>query len=375
MTTTPENCHTTDACGARRHPASSRVIDCIGRAPGRFSSVVGLVLSGRFPVSTDIAGGSDGKDGPVRRYGRKLSNALYRKYFQALRFHYRHVTARRRGPPGAPIRTAGILIISLPRSGSSWVGSILGAAGNAIYLREPLNQNHLAAGGTGTVFEIDAQAPPPAYAAAASAAFRAMPAFDAGIAPHPRQWTPGHRARGRVVVKEVNPFICDWLARTYRPRMVLLLRHPAAIAQSYHRLGWDLAYAPLGIDPREPFWRRHGDFQARALRRVLAFSQRYDDITIAHYEDICADPVVRFRALFDHCGLDWSADVERRIVRQSSRHDGSSSYATARISRQAADAWRRALSPAQLAEVRRGYARQPLPWYQAEADWTLDVRS
>lgn len=343
------------------------------RAVGVISSIVNLVPLGRFSESNAVARRSNGSAGdsarPAGVYRQKLANGLHRKYYQALRLRHRHLTSRRRAAPAAAIQTPGILIISLPRSGSSWVGSILGAAGNAIYLREPLNQSYLAAGGEGTVFAVDDATLPAGYAAAASAAFQAQPAFDPGIAPHPRQWTRRNRRRGRVVVKEVNPFICDWLARLYRPRIVLLLRHPAAIAQSYRRMGWDLSYAPLGIDPHEPFWTRHGDFQARTLRHVLGFSQRYDDISIVHYEDICADPIARFRDLFDHCRLDWSTEIERRIRRQSSSNDDPSSYATSRISQRTADAWRRTLSAAELAEVRRGYMRQPLPWYQAESHW------
>src|SRR4051794_38244039 len=45
-------------------------------------------------------------------------------------------------------RRPAVLILSLPRSGSSWVGSLLGRAPDALYLREPVSQsdpgiNHL----------------------------------------------------------------------------------------------------------------------------------------------------------------------------------------------------------------------------------------
>src|SRR5262245_30987828 len=37
-----------------------------------------------------------------------------------------------------------ILVISIPRSGSSWLGDSLGISSNALYLREPITQKHLA---------------------------------------------------------------------------------------------------------------------------------------------------------------------------------------------------------------------------------------
>ncbi len=357
-------------------PASLLVRDRTVQAMAINSPIPSLASLIRLPNSegfvrrfTGEIDRSRNNDDARSRYRDKLSNAIQRRYYAALRFRHQHITWRAHPASAVQPKSPGILIISLPRSGSSWVGSILGAAGNAIYLREPLNQSYLAAGGNGTVFPVDDTRLPPGYADAARAAFLAQPTFDTGIAPHPQQWTGGDRNRRRVVVKEVNPFVCDWLARAYRPRIVLLLRHPAAIAQSYHRLGWDLSYAPLGIDPKESFWIRHGDFQARTLKHVLAFSARYQDIKVVRYEDICADPVAQFRALFDYGQIAWDGDIEQRIRRQSTSNDDPSSYATSRFSNTMAGSWRQSLSPVEIANVRRGYSRQILPWYQTDADW------
>src|SRR5437016_2265272 len=46
-------------------------------------------------------------------------------------------------PPAGPA----VVVLSLPRSGSSWVGQTLGLAPEAAYLREPLDQLFLARGG------------------------------------------------------------------------------------------------------------------------------------------------------------------------------------------------------------------------------------
>ena len=43
----------------------------------------------------------------------------------------------------APVRQPPVLLTSLPRSGSSWIGRILGSADEALYLREPLTQAYL----------------------------------------------------------------------------------------------------------------------------------------------------------------------------------------------------------------------------------------
>ena len=66
-----------------------------------------------------------------------------------------------------------ILVLSLPRSGSSWVGETMGISKNAMYLREPINQSYLLERiSDETVFEFDLERPPTAYLKAARDTFR-----------------------------------------------------------------------------------------------------------------------------------------------------------------------------------------------------------
>jgi len=52
-------------------------------------------------------------------------------------------------------RQPSTLVLSLPRSGSSWVGETLGSALNALYLREPVTQSDASFYDRGTVFALD----------------------------------------------------------------------------------------------------------------------------------------------------------------------------------------------------------------------------
>lgn len=137
-----------------------------------------------------------------------------------------------------PLSGKPALVISLPRSGSSWIGRILGGAPNATYLREPLTQSNLALGASSTVFYVDPQLPPHSYTQFADYAFTGLPAFSTGIVQTPSQWSLLSRINKRLVLKEVNPLALAWLCETYRPRIIYLVRHPAAVALSYWRLGW-----------------------------------------------------------------------------------------------------------------------------------------
>src|SRR3990170_2276289 len=95
-----------------------------------------------------------------------------------------------------------LLLLAFPRSGSSWVGEILGSAKNALYLREPLSQGlNVRNGRRGTVtLQVDA-----AYGRDMDRAFLGLPTFPRHVVLFPKQWNLRGRPAARVVIKEVNP--------------------------------------------------------------------------------------------------------------------------------------------------------------------------
>jgi len=274
-----------------------------------------------------------------------------------------------------------VLLISLPRSGSSWIGLALGSASNALYLREPITQSHLGAGADNPVFEVDPFAPPPLYAEFATRTFDGWPALRPGTVDDPGQWRLRERASRRLVVKEVNLFALGWLTRRYSPRVVLLLRHPAAIASSFERLGWDpcrhmtgraSADAPAQSPATHDFWACNGRFQGRALRHARDALAKYPDHCVVRYEDLCENPVRQLRQLYDFCELTWTATVEALVHDMSSgSEDGNlatSPYAVRRDSTAMTAAWRERVAPGSVARLRAAYLHFGLPWYGSD-DW------
>ena len=259
-------------------------------------------------------------------------------------------------PPASPP----ILILSLPRSGSSWVGETLGYAQNALYLREPVTQTYLAHGGTRTTIEIEAE-PPAVYQRAAERAFLGWPLFPPRIVHFPDQWSLSERRHKRLVIKEVNPWTTAWYIEQFQPRIIFLLRHPAAIGLSYRKRGW------WGDEP--DVWQRIGASYGAALTAAWRSLSRYGPHKLVFYEDLCAEPIAVFRRLCQFADLTWDARLEDFVRRKSSGQvEGSK---TSRDSRQMIDAWRGAITAAELADLRRGYCAFELPWYQASAEWEL----
>lgn len=283
-----------------------------------------------------------------------------------------------------------LLIVSLPRSGSSWVGTILGNAANALYLREPLNQSYLATGGKTTVFDVDPRSPPEDYALFAARAFNGVPVFPNGVVRNAANWSLFSRRGKGLVVKEVNPLALPWLLETYHPRVIYLVRHPAAVASSYWQLGWrgtEEKLLQLGprlmngpfkrwqdvIQSASGFWQAQGIFQGAVLRLATDSLAGYGDYRIISYEAICSDPEGKLLGLLDFSELTVDESVRQQIVDSShgTNKGEQSAYTTRRNSLEMARAWKREVTEEQLAMVQAGFSAFKLPYYASADDWTI----
>jgi len=294
------------------------------------------------------------------------------------------VTGEMMGPPPA-VRHA-VLVCSLPRAGSSWVGRILGLGEDALYLREPLTQSYLRHLGPGTppFFEWEMCRDRHAYDRLAELAFRGIPRFPPTVVPYPRQWSLRRRRSKHLVVKEVNPLVARRFWDRFRPKLVLLVRHPVSVARSFHALGWTgdqlsgrfraetlTAFhrqAPLPAENR--YWAQSGAFQAIA-QNVVAEGLRDIDHLVVRYEDLCTDPVAEFERIFAYCELAFRPAIRDEVLRSSQADPAYAPgrYDTVRNSRAMATRWKSEVAPNDIADVRRGYfACRPL-FYTDAADW------
>jgi hypothetical protein len=256
-----------------------------------------------------------------------------------------------------------LLILSVRRSGSSWVGGTLGLAKDALYLREPITQMRLAGGAKETLVEVNPAAPADEYREPAEMAFAGLPAFPRHSIKLPEQWRLAERRKRRLVVKEVNPLACAYLVGRFRPRLIFLVRHPAGVALSFCKQGW--------WSPDSMTWEEMGARQGAMLRAALDVLEDYGDYRVVRYEDLCLDPLARFRDLFAFAELAWGDDIVAHIQNETSGGDRADPYSTSRLSRSMPRAWSRAIAPDALEQLRKGYAARRVPWYEAEEDWFL----
>ena len=268
-----------------------------------------------------------------------------------------------------PMQQPPVLLVSFPRSGSSWLGRLLSYSANACYLREPITQarRRWYPDALHAVTDVGINQAPRHYTRYANRAFAGCPAFSYATVLDPGDWALSHRSTRRVLIKEVNPFAVGWMRTRYAPTVIHLMRHPVAVAQSMHQRGWTtqrlhdylsperLAQSPL--DPEslpDSFWPQIGAVQGLAHHAVRAACPA-DVYTPVHYETLCTDPVGTVRRLCRAVGLTWHGAMPAAIQSHSTAPDvDSDPYATTRRSASQATAWKDA-PPEQIQSVQTGY--------------------
>lgn len=263
----------------------------------------------------------------------------------------------------------GLLVTGLPRSGTSWVGKMVEASRQVVYVNEPLNLRHPPGRSPGV---LDADATHRFQYICADNEGPWLPAFRrtlalrygigrelrrnhkpydiARMAKYATAFAAG-RLRGRRAMLD-DPYAllaAPWLAERFGVRTVVLVRDPVSLVGSYRKLGWfihpdELLGQPLAI--RDLL----GD-HADALREAAAGDDRigatavlwravYDvvdkvhrhvpGITVRRYEDFALAPVEEFGSLYDHFGLEFDAAARAHIVAATTATEGDSQAGFAR---------------------------------------------
>lgn len=233
-----------------------------------------------------------------------------------------------------PFRQPPILLASFPRSGSSWLGRILATSPEIAYLREPVNQEAIRRDPTATLARMDEEKTRRMHLELAAPCFYGRVPRGLASVPHIGRFLPGRRHRVRLLIKEVNPYAALLYLERFRPDFLFLTRHPAAIADSFLRRGWDLS------DWRS-FGREVGEVLQTCVERRLSM--------VAH-EKLASNPEVEIPALFDHLGLRRPPDLAEVIVRFCRGTASGSPYAVERESADLVERWRRTL-PSPVADA------------------------
>lgn len=299
-----------------------------------------------------------------------------------------------------------LLIVGVPRSGTTWVGRALGRTDGSAYVNEPDGFRDpfafrvmLQHGENPALAPGD---PAPDYErlwTGALAGGRRPGTWRDRLAWRLYEGTPlderrDARATGRpsarlrlvralavpraaepnarhVVVKSVQSILAvDWIAQRFRPRVLVVERHPFNVLASWIELDFVrnpresgtisvAARERWGLEPPGPDAPRleHQAFHYGVLSSALrdAAARHPEWITTCH-EHLCVDSVVRFRALAPTVGLEWGEAADHFVT--DSDREGRP-YRTNRRAEEQPERWRERLDARQIATIRETLARFP----------------
>ena len=303
-----------------------------------------------------------------------------------------------------------VLVVGVPRSGTTWVAQALCAGAGASYVEEPDNHFRFAYAyrakrelGRGPYPEarVDEDLDETAFGVLWRHAFTtgrrtALQALsrsvanrlvtlagpkdaahtlagtirDARLLVASRLAMPEHAKRPsqHMVVKSVYAPLCaEWVSARHAARTVVVVRRPLEIVASWVTLGWlgprwpdPLSSVPAQViealtgrcaAPAAPSSRLgRAAWLVGVLQRTLEQTvERNPSWALAAHELLYRSPLDEFRWLADVVGLPWSDAGDRAIDR--GRRPGSG-YDTRRVASQLDDAWRGRLSEEEVREIR-----------------------
>jgi hypothetical protein len=247
---------------------------------------------------------------------------------------------------------ASILVTGAHRSGTTWVGRMLGADAQTAYISEPLNVLHRPGVLRAKIdhwYQYICEDNEAEY----------LPAFEELLDFRYHLWEEIRSIRSprdflrmgrdfaifynglmrgqRLLLKDpFAVFSVVWFARQLNFKVVVSVRHPAAFASSLKRLGWnfdfnDLLDQPLLMrDHLEPYRAEMQAIQSDDIIRQasLLWTMIYrfvhsarglnPDFIVVRHEDLSRDPVNGYRELYASLGLEYSPRAEKRILNSSS---------------------------------------------------------
>lgn len=263
------------------------------------------------------------------------------------------------------------MLLSTSRSGSSWIGKVLSFSPEIAYLREPITQamihklnqlprSYLESQNEKIMnFYDDMDAIDRRFIDITNQSFKGIPPItQSNIIGDRTDFFPLSRDEKHLLIKEVNPLAAHFFCKYYSPKMIILLRHPAGIIDSYMRLGW------LRVEP-EVFGLRYGRLMFNTIRACQSVP-----VKVVAYEDIAAKPQEQYRKLFDFMGVSSPSNFDKIIDEYcNQKNRGWKPYKTKRSSAHEAYKWKHNLDKRVIKEVKKGYMQSGLNYYQDEEDW------
>jgi hypothetical protein len=300
-----------------------------------------------------------------------------------------------------------ILVTGAHRSGTTWVGKMLSASKGAAYISEPLNVHHRPGVMSSPVEHwytyictdneneyLSALSETLTYRYHIGNEIKSLRSAK-DLLRMVRDWSNfqvGRIRHQRPLLKDPFAiFSAPWFADRLGCKVVLTVRHPAAVASSLKRLNWSFDFrdltsqtylmrdwlepyrADMEIIPADDVIGQSCLLWSMIYQVVDIYRNRFPNFHVVRHEDLSVDPVGGYRALYASLGLQFTSAAQKIIIRSSSSQNPPeistrSVHATKIDSRSSLSNWKRRLTSDEIARIRLLTGDAARLFYQ-EKDW------
>lgn len=310
-----------------------------------------------------------------------------------------------------------ILVTGAHRSGTTWVGKMLAANGQSAYISEPLNVLHrpgvlrapIRYWYTYIYNENETDFLPGLLDTLSyryhyideMKSLRSIKDF-LRMLRDSATFLRGRFFHQKPLLKDpFAVFSAPWFAKRFDCQVVIVVRHPAAFANSLKRLNWTFDFSNLLAQPKlmehwlEPFRLdlekaiQFEDFQTDVIYQasllwnliysvVKQYQKKYSEGTnprfyIIRHEDFSLDPLAEFSKLYNKLGLNFNQRADEIIRKSSSsanpgERSQNAIYAVRLDSQVNLTNWKRRLSQAEIAKI-RDQTQELASFYYPDFSW------
>jgi hypothetical protein len=282
--------------------------------------------------------------------------------------------------------TRSVFLLGHDRSGSSWIGSMLGQAANTIYLHEPINEEASNIGNWHLYNSyLKADESSDTHRRIFDLATRGIGVRDLSL----QECGSLLIGQPTVIIKETGGMLLgEWLQHNYRAAIVALFRHPVPVILSNVRMSqrnggkWlsqllrqeKIAYMrgiQKGVELVKPSTVLEEFASVYAIRYKILFDQvrNNPEWIFALYEDFCTDPMTEFEQLFKKLGLKMTNKTQKKIWQASSVDGSSEFFGIERLSKNQPFAWKKSVTKDMVNTLRSTLAAFDFPLYKEEKWW------
>lgn len=173
---------------------------------------------------------------------------------------------------------------------------------------------------------------------------------------------PAPRRSLNRIIKSVHAVLyAEWIAERFQPaKVVVIMRHPVAVIQSWRRLRMpDATRLTAPSNSADGPEAERANLRDMARQLSLMYSSLFDAmrrhpqwLTVWH-ESLCQNPAANLRAVAEKSGIGWDARMDKRISRLNRAGEG---YTAEREASREIDKWRGEVTSEEIRAIEAVFA-------------------